>query len=93
MEKFPSVIPVVFHLSSPQFVAGIHLAVPAPALTKVGEGVEQMDSRFPLSRGQASQEGRDEETRATTKSTEPTLYQTVSDRRGWPLSGKMAYPR
>ena len=33
------------NLSSPQFVAGIHLAVPAPALTKVGEGVEKMDAR------------------------------------------------
>ena len=43
--SFPSVIPAVFHLSSPQFVAGIHLAVPALALTKVGEGTDKMDAR------------------------------------------------
>ncbi len=43
--SFPSVIPAVFYLSSPQFVAGIHLAVSAPALTKLGEGAEKMDAR------------------------------------------------
>ena len=77
--------------SSPQCVTGINLAVPALALTKVGELVEQMDSRSPLSWGQASREGRNEEARATPKSTKPKRHQIMADRR-WVATVMETFP-